>query len=278
VLPAIPDAPASETNPMGDDLEMFTWPRDPLGESRRPLVERAAGLVRSAEPVLVGEFAEQVQNLLVERERRLAGRAPVIVPTRVPASRFKDFVSQPGEVALSLLRPMPEKPYRATRLGTVFHAWVEQRYGIVGGSDELDAELLELDDAGDPVDADELARLQAIFEASEWASRRPVEVEREIHLPFDGRIVICKIDAIYESEGRYEVVDWKTGKKPKDPADERLKRLQLALYRLAYATWAGIDPELIDAAFYFVADDHVLRPAHIESEDELLRLWREAFG
>jgi DNA helicase-2/ATP-dependent DNA helicase PcrA len=278
VIPPPPDRPASEVNPMGEGLETFTWPRDPLGATRRPLVMRAAELVRAAEPVLAGGLAEQVQTLLVERERRLAGRAPVIVPARVPASRFKDFVSGPDEVALALLRPMPEKPYRATRLGTVFHAWVEQRYGIVGGSDELDAELLELDDAGDPVDADELARLQAIFEASEWASRRPVEVEREIHLPFDGRIVICKIDAIYESEGRYEVVDWKTGKKPRDAADERLKRLQLALYRLAYAKWSGVDPSLIDAAFYFVADDHVLRPEHVESEDELLALWRAAFG
>ena len=177
----------------------------------------------------------------------------------------------------------PRRPYRATRLGTVFHAWVEQRYGVVGGSDELDAETTELDDSGDPVDAEELARLQAIFEASEWASRRPVEVEREIHLPFDGRIVICKIDAIYAvpvegGDDRFEVVDWKTGKKPKDAEDERRKRLQLALYKLAYAKWAGIDPDLIDAAFYFVSDDHVLRPDHIESEDELLRLWRDAFG
>ena len=278
VIPSQPDQPASDTNPMGDDLETFTWPRDPLGESRRPLVMRAADLVRSAEPVLAGELADQVQTLLVERERRLAGRPPVIVPTRVPASRFKDFVSDPDDVALSLLRPMPEKPYRATRLGTVFHAWVEQRYGVVGGSDELDADLLELDDAGDPVDAEELARLQAVFEGSEWASRRPVEVEREIHLPFDGRIVICKIDAVYESGGRYEVVDWKTGKRPKDAKDERLKRLQLALYRLAYAKWSGVDPSLIDAAFYFVADDHVLRPDHIESEEELLMLWRAAFG
>jgi len=278
VVRALPDAPVSDVNPLGENLDVFTWPRDPLGEDRRRLVERAARQVRAADPVLAGTFAEQVRALLVERERRLAGRAPVIVPTRVPASRFKDFVNDPDDVALSMLRPMPERPYRATRLGTVFHAWVEQRYGVVGGSDELDAETAELDDSGDPVDAEELARLQAIFEASEWASRRPVEVEREIHLPFDGRIVICKIDAIYESDGRFEVVDWKTGKKPKDADDERRKRLQLALYKLAYSKWAGVDPGLIDAAFYFVSDDHVLRPDHIESEDELLRLWRETFG
>ena len=29
----------------------------------------------------------------------------------------------------ALRRPMPERPYRATRLGTLFHSWVEQRIG-----------------------------------------------------------------------------------------------------------------------------------------------------
>jgi DNA helicase-2/ATP-dependent DNA helicase PcrA len=27
---------------------------------------------------------------------------------------------------------MPERPYRATRLGTLFHDWVENRYGVHG--------------------------------------------------------------------------------------------------------------------------------------------------
>jgi DNA helicase-2/ATP-dependent DNA helicase PcrA len=132
------------------------------------------------------------------------------------------------------------------------------------------------------IDAERLAELKATFEGSPWASRRPVEVEREIHLPFDGRIVICKIDAIYqEGEGddaRFEVVDWKTGRSPKDAADLESKQLQLALYRLAYAKWADIPIERITAAFYFVADDRIIRPAHIDSEDELLARWRAVFG
>jgi DNA helicase-2/ATP-dependent DNA helicase PcrA len=134
------------------------------------------------------------------------------------------------------------------------------------------------------VEAPDLARLQATFEGSEWATRRPVEVEREIHLPFDGRIVICKIDAIYalgpgsDGEPRFEVVDWKTGKAPRDADDLERKQLQLALYRLAYSRWAGIDPIRISAAFYFVADDAVIRPEHIDDESELLARWRAAFG
>ena len=109
-----------------------------------------------------------------------------------------------------------------------------------------------------------------------FAALAPIEVEREIHLTFDGRIVICKIDAIYFVDGRYQVVDWKTGKAPKDAADLEEKQLQLALYRLAYARWKDIDIELVDAMFYFVADDRVIVPERIFDEDALIGLWRAA--
>jgi DNA helicase-2/ATP-dependent DNA helicase PcrA len=273
-------------NPLGDDLEWISWPMDPLGR-RRQAVEAAAEAVRAATPAIGGVWAHELELLLAERARRLAGAGEVSLPTRVPASRFKDFVTDPDAVASSLLRPMPEKPFKATRLGTLFHSWVENRYGIAGGSDALDAPTIDLDDGlltdGDGVEAADLAKLRATFEASEWADRRPVEVEREIHLPFDDRIVICKIDAIYElpagddGEPRFEVVDWKTGKAPKDADDLERKTLQLALYRLAYSKWANIDPTRISAAFYFVADDRVIRPEHVDDEAELLARWRAAF-
>jgi DNA helicase-2/ATP-dependent DNA helicase PcrA len=172
---------------------------------------------------------------------------------------------------------MPERPYRATQLGTLFHSWVENRYAVGGDAEELDAVPAELD-LEDPVGDDELARLREIFEASPWASRQAVDVEREIHLPFGGRIVICKIDAVYESGGRFEIVDWKTGKAPKDARDLEEKQLQLALYRLAYATWRGVDPGLVDAVFYYVSDDRIIQPEHIYDEAELLARWNSAFG
>jgi DNA helicase-2/ATP-dependent DNA helicase PcrA len=283
VIEELPAAPEHDENPLGDDLEWITWPLDPLG-TRRPAVEAAAASVRQAQPAIGGPWAHELELLLTERARRLAGAGAVSLPTRVPASRFHDFVADPGAVASSLLRPMPEKPFKATRLGTLFHSWVENRYGAGLGSDELDAPAVELDDEGDGVEATDLARLRATFEASEWADRRPIEVEREIHLPFDDRIVICKIDAIYplpagdDGLPRFEVVDWKTGKAPKDADDLERKTLQLALYRLAYAKWTGIDPSRITAAFYFVADDQVIRPEHIDDEAELLARWRAAFA
>jgi DNA helicase II / ATP-dependent DNA helicase PcrA len=256
------------------------WPFDPLG-SRRPAVERAAAAVAAATPSLAGAWEHELEVLLAERDARLRGGAELELPSRVPASRFKDYLDDPAAVASALRRPMPERPFRATQLGTIFHAWVEGRSLDVPAADELDTLEVESDGEFVGVDAERLAALKATFEASPWAGRRPVEVEREIHLPFDGRVVICKIDAIYQEgegdEATFEVVDWKTGKAPSGAADLQSKQLQLALYRLAYAKWAGIDPSRITAAFFFVADDLVIRPEHIDDEAGLLARWRAVF-
>lgn len=290
IVAALPEASTYDENPLGEGAEPIRWPVDPLG-GRRVAVERAAELVRSADPRRQGRWTHDVELLLRERERMLRASGDVVVPTRVPASRFKDYIDAPAEVAEELRRPMPDRPYRATRLGTLFHAWVERRAGVTGGTEVIDAFATELDDAtvtpsgdedgelsADRAERERLAALQRTFESSPWADRQPVEVEREIHLPFDGHLVICKIDAVYENDGRYEIVDWKTGKPPKDDADLASKQLQLALYRLAFSRWRGIDPGLVDAAFYYVADDRIIRPAELVDEHELLRLWRASTG
>lgn len=278
----LPAASEHEENPLGDEANLFSWPRDPLG-GRREAVEAAADLVRNAVPGRTGlwqtgPWEGRLRLLLGERRARLDASGLVEVPSRVPASRFKDYVSDPASVAASLRRPMPEKPYRATRLGTLFHSWVEERYGVGGSTEVIDAFDTELDLDDPPVEEEELARLRAIFERSEFAALKPVEVEIEIHLVLDDEIVVCKLDAVYLVDGRYRIVDWKTGKAPKDAADLESKQLQLALYRQAFAEWKGVDPEQIDAVFYYVSDDRVIRPERIYSRDELVALWRGVVG
>ena len=144
------------------------------------------------------------------------------------------------------------------------------------GTDELvDAGRSERDEEIEPDDdVPGLEQLQATFEASEWGGLEPLEVETEIQVPFEGRILVCKIDAVYRRGDRVEIVDWKTGRVPKDAADLELKQLQLALYRLAYAKREGLDPDAIDAVFYYVGEDRVIRPERIYSEEELRALWK----
>jgi DNA helicase-2/ATP-dependent DNA helicase PcrA len=283
VIGELPGGTQSEANPLGDEVEVILWPTDPLG-GRRERVAQAAQAVRDASGTDAGQWSAELDLLLAERAARLDSARYVELPSRVPASRFREFVTDPAAVAASLRRPMPEKPYRATRLGTLFHSWVERRSERAGSFEELDTLVTEEDFEDERFDAEALANLQATFEKSEWASRAPIEVEREIHLVLDGQVIICKIDAVYaqpsanDAQARYEVVDWKTGKAPKDTKDLAEKQFQLALYRLAYAQWKGIDPDLIDAAFYYVADDKTIRPDHLSTEKELIEQWRAALG
>ena len=62
----------------------------------------------------------------------------------------------------------------------------------------------------------------------------------------DGRVNVAyataKAGVIYE-DNFVEIIDWKTGKKPKDAKDEELRALQLALYRMAYSRFSGIPIE-----------------------------------
>ncbi|MGC5222766.1 UvrD-helicase domain-containing protein [Micromonospora sp. DT81.3] len=276
-------------NPYVGRRRLLEWPFDALG-SRRRAVEAAASAVQSAIAAPRGEPSADVALLLAERE---ALRHPVApdAPTRIPASRFKDYVTDFAGTTASIARPMPERPYRQTRLGTLFHAWVEHRSGVVGTAAAPDDPLWELDDDefvddaaatdASAEDAAELARLREIFERSEWAPLAPLEVETEIDFVLnagsDGaRVVICKLDAVYRREdrgGRIEIVDWKTGRPPRTAAEREERMLQLALYRLAYHRARGVPLEDIDVALYYVGDDLVVRGDRIYSEPELAQRW-----
>jgi DNA helicase II / ATP-dependent DNA helicase PcrA len=284
ILPEIPAESAHEHNPMvlNDDQEPW-WPGDPLGR-RRSVVERAAARVRAADPHAPSVWHDDVDLLLAERAERASSARRITVPTRIAASALKDFITEPEAIAERLRRPMPQRPYRATRLGTIFHRWVEHRYGLGTLNDSVDGVDLMGDDlaGADDVDRNRLAELQDTFARSPWAELRPIEVERELHLLIENRILVCKIDAVYPLEPaadgseRVEIVDWKTGRAPKDDNDRAAKELQLAAYRLAYAQWRSLPLDNVEAVFYFVADDTVLRPSSLPDEAELRRLWRTA--
>jgi DNA helicase-2/ATP-dependent DNA helicase PcrA len=187
---------------------------------------------------------------------------------RIPASRFKDFLGD----APALRRPLPERPYRQSRLGTAFHSWVEQRSGVVGAGTSLDDALWDEDASDTAAVSDggpaptELAELQERFLASEWASLRPLEVETEIDVTIedalgDGRphVVICKLDAVYRRGERIEIVDWKTGRAPRTAAERDERMIQLRLYREAYHAKHGIAREQIDVVLFYVAEGLILR-------------------
>ncbi|MDA2988394.1 MAG: PD-(D/E)XK nuclease family protein, partial [Actinomycetota bacterium] len=109
------------------------------------------------------------------------------------------------------------------------------------------------------VDADistdeQLEELKATFLRSRYAAMTPVAIERPFSLVLCGRVVNGRMDAVFEVEGRFEVVDWKTG------STATIDPRQLAIYRLAWSHIAGVAWTDVDAAFYMVATGEEVRP------------------
>jgi DNA helicase-2/ATP-dependent DNA helicase PcrA len=188
----------------------------------------------------------------------------VSLPRQLPVSSLVTIARDPTELARQVRRPMPRRPVPQATRGTTFHEWLEQRFGqaqlidaddLPGAADDIAAQT------GDP----ELAELKARFEAGEWASRWPIEVEVPFETLIGDRLIRGRIDAVFAdaNEGRFDVVDWKTGRQPARSAEKRAVAVQLAAYRLAWAALADVPVTDVRAAFYYVRDDVTIRPADL---------------
>ncbi|MBL7500820.1 ATP-dependent helicase [Frankia sp. CNm7] len=301
------DVPLEKTNPALETPAEYVWPAptDPLAAAARRAVANAVrGLLagtpaaaanaaaaaagapeaRGAAAVIIETVAGIAEadhraamtaqeralldaldletRLLLDEE--LAARAParrVPLPTGLTATQVMMLRADPDGLARELVRPLPRRPVPAASRGVRFHAWVEEifdRRPLLDHEDLPGAEDEYLDDA-------ELRALKDAFLAGPYGGRRPFAVETPFELPIGGRVVRGRVDAVYDlGGGRYEVVDWKTGATAADP-------VQLALYRLAWARLRGVPPGAVDAAFYYVRDSRVVRPA-LPTEADLAAL------
>lgn len=169
---------------------------------------------------------------------------------------------------------MPREPGMSARKGTAFHSWVEEHFGSAGMLD-----LGETPWADGDVDAGlGLEELQSAFLRSEWAGRIPTHVEVPLETRVGPVVVRGRVDAVFQdADGRWELVDWKTGRRP-SPAQLKNKAVQLAVYRLAWSRLRGVPLEEVSAAFFYVADDAVVRPHDLGTAEELETILAAAFG
>ncbi len=233
-------------------------PAAPPGLSAPP-----AGL-SAADEALAAAWTRDAALLLAERAARRGHLAiPVDLPARLSVSSLVSLAADPGEFARWVRRPMPRPPAPQARRGTAFHRWLEARFGqqhLIDPDDLPGA----ADDGPEAADA-ELAPLRASFEAGEWASRVPAEVEVPFETLIGDRLVRGRIDAVFADsrDGFFDVVDWKTGRPPRTDAEGHAVAVQLAAYRLAWAGLAGVPLTRVRAAFYYVRADATVRPADL---------------
>jgi hypothetical protein len=129
--------------------------------------------------------------------------------------------------------PLPRRHNPAAARGTVVHRRIELHQR---GQVPLEG------DAADPFDSGpgwEVGSYDAYL-TSRFASRRAALIEAPFELDTDVR-VRGRIDAIYEEEGRWEVVDFKSGRRDDDPS----RLVQLQSYAIAAIDFDfGIDRPL----------------------------------
>ena len=259
----------SAGNPLDLSPREKIWPLEPIGETHAKVVADSASQVEqataklsriNAEDLSTSTIHQEIDLLLKEQDDRLQRLSKVDLPVRIPASKFKEFISDLPAQAAKHLRPVPTEPYRATKMGTAFHSWVE------------DFIISEVDDA--PA---EISELTEIFKNSRFHGQSPVEVEIEINLTRGQNTFVCKLDAVFQVGDRFEIVDWKTGSAPKDKQTEQQMILQLALYRFAYSELKQIPIEQIDVCFYFVGENIELRPEKVPGPEQLLKMWEGLF-
>ncbi|MGH3341502.1 MAG: UvrD-helicase domain-containing protein [Carbonactinosporaceae bacterium] len=267
-----------ETNPLLDRPDGHVWPRplDPEGLARRRL---AAGLVREAmagaleaparddltadERQQVASWDRDLRLLLDELVRNRSADRPVVLPRSLSASQLVTLAADADQLARQLARPMPSRPRPSARRGTRFHAWVESLFDqrpLLDPDDLPGAADAEIHDEGD------LVELQEAFLRTAYAEAAPVAVEAPFRLVLGGRVIRGRIDAVYETDGGYEVVDWKTNQaQTADP-------LQLAIYRVAWADLRGVPLGRVSAAILYVRTGEVVRRTDLPDRNALARL------
>ena len=277
-------------------VDGVVWPVDTLG-NRRDRVQRAAESVmqymgeNQDERPIAGDLSEvwetETTILVDEILRAKAAEIHLPMPTSMSTSEYQAMIADPVAFARRKARPVPFKPNRFARRGTAFHAWLENRFGAHSLLDDEDLFGDQLDDflGTEQVASErELEKLKANFEASEWADRTPVHVEVPFEIAIGQRRVVGRIDAVFKDNGKWSVIDWKTGQMPRGKERE-VAALQLAIYRLAWSDRLremGLEtaPEDIEAGFFYVSTGRTLIPdeALLPSRIELDRKMRELIG
>jgi DNA helicase-2/ATP-dependent DNA helicase PcrA len=275
-----PDVDA--TNPLLSDIQYLTWPAQ-IDPEKQSQIKIAADLVNTAatklhdesgltteEINLVASWQQDIDALVLQASQNDASERLVRLPNSLSASQLISLTIDEEVFLKSLVRPMPRKPSSAADRGTNFHSWVETFYG---SRTLIDTETLS-GAMDDEIYTDEqMQALKSAFASGPFVDRTPASLELPFALVLGGRTLRGRLDALFTgtledptATDCWLVVDWKTGK-PGSAND-----LQLSIYRQAAAQTLGVNPEQIQAAFYYVADEVVVAPPNLLSLAELAEL------
>ena len=289
-------APPGAENPLVTEVTPQPWPAplDPEAEmrrhdaalevqrGRRRFAERGRYEDPESEPLLLDDheivagWDDDIDRLLTEAAESRSGDQVVELPSQLSTTAVLRLHADPEAFAAEVARPMPRQPSRSARFGTRFHHWVERYFSTQLPNGRLgQQQLINLDDLPNRADSgthdeQELRELCEAFAAGRFGGTVPYAIEAPFSIWIGGRLIRGRIDAVYQQptpsasgDTRFQVVDWKTGRA------ETADPLQLAIYRLAWAEAQGLATGEIDAIFYHVRSDEVVRPSELPDREAI---------
>ena len=257
-------------NPLEVNPDTGYWPRDPLG-NRREAFDAAVALVKKSEPHsltlsdddVLNPWIVDAQALIAEVKNQRSPAIQVELPPRISTSTLVALHENPEALALAIRRPVPRSQDPYSRRGTEFHSWVEKQFSALTLFDDTYLDYF------DPIEEDgKLEDLKKAWLSGEYAHRTPVAIEVPFESVVAGVLIRGRIDAVYETQDGYEVVDWKTGSKQLGES----AAIQLAMYRLAWSKLKSIDVSKVSAAFHYVPTSVTDKRADLLDEAALVDL------
>lgn len=290
------------------------------GRSRRAAVDAAAAAVyealhkqhtpQRAETPQTTQWIEETELVLAQR-REGPSRVDSDFPEHLSASNLVALDEDVDATVKRLRRPVPQQPRKSLRRGTQTHAWIEQHLGNIQqpifetDHESLGAEALFSDD-----------ETRAKFLKSQWAKRPAFALEMNFATPLGSTVIRGQIDAIYGYDTSVErhltlsdkerldrqpvddrnermqsvqwhLVDWKTGSPPTRTQAWESRKIQLAVYRLAFHRMYGVPLERITTSFHYVdrgeegetkTVPHDELPTAVELRNILVRAEEHFFG
>lgn len=255
--------PEKTQNPNRGRFDAGVWPALPWTQTRQDFAH-AVAVTEAA--LASGKFADGIsQDAAEETERRL-GQLLHQPQTRLGTGDLLGRISATGMARLAQdsegyllqrLRPLPQEPSAAARLGTYMHAWI---------ASQLENEDVLIFDAGmeDGFTSEQRKLLHkwqqhyADLELLRRLRRPRVEFNGELYVEEAGGAVIpLRIDAqfVEAQTGKIWILDWKTGRRP-TPENYAQWLHQLGIYRLY---WLQAHPQTpaedIVCAYVFLNED-----------------------
>ncbi|MDO5728215.1 MAG: ATP-dependent DNA helicase [Actinomycetaceae bacterium] len=214
------------------------------------------------------ELVHSVTQAIIHEREKATQTIPTVHIDHISATVSARLLSDMDTFALNVRRPVPHEPSDAALLGSAFHRWAESwcRLAASFAEETEPATQAPVDAVGEMASEyavepltdhqrQKLNQFKAV--AIELYGERPdniIAVEKPFSLSLDGLTVRGRMDAVALRDGRFCVIDWKTGRPPTPEHAGHAwdYAVQLEIYRRALAAEKNLPLDDIDAELVFL--------------------------